>query len=269
MRAPRLYEPDLIVSAVQATVAMAALVLPLALSIELKRTIIPVSIAVPMITEIQPQPQPQPAREISELREQARQSQNQREADLARRRQEAAEREQQQEQQRQEAEQQRQEEERRAQQQAEQERAEKERAEQDAREERRQAEQRRQREVAEQQRREAAAAAKARPGLTAEQRASLIGRYTSGIKERVHRYMSNPDGISAENDIAVEVRVRLDSRGMLVATPQIERSSGLAVYDNQALRAVIRAAAGGFVLPDDPELRNEFGDLLLTIRPKK
>ena len=256
MKPPRLYEPDLIASAVQATALMLALILPLALSIELKRTIIPVSLSVPIVTEARPAPLAQPAEEISELREQLRQSQT--EADLARSRQQTKQREQQRERERLEAERQRQAEEEKRR--AEQEQAERERAEQEAREKRRKLEQQQQ-----QRRREEASVR----SLSTEQRTSLIGRYTSGIKERVHRYMSNPEGISAADGIAVEVRVRLDSRGMLVATPEIERSSGIDAYDTQAIRAIIRAAAGGFDLPDDQELRNEFGDLLLTIKPKK
>ena len=265
MSTPRLHEPDLFASAVQATVLMSALILPLALSIDLKRTIIPVSLSVPVVTEARPAPAPQPAEGISELREQVKQRQQQTEADLARRRQQAEEEERQRRQEEEERRRQQEEEDERQRRLAEEEERQLQ-AEQQERERRRQMEQRQQaeREAAERRRAEAAAGR-----LTAEQRASLIGRYTTGIRERVHRYMSNPEGIGASDDIAVEVRVRLDSRGMLAAAPVIERSSGSSAYDNQAIRAVIRAADGGFELPDDPQLRTEFGDLLLTIRPKQ
>ena len=262
MKPPRLHEPDLIASALQATALMAALILPLALSIELKKTVIPVSLSVPIVTEVRPAALPPPDQGISELHEQLQQNRAQSKADLARRRQQNKERQQQEaERQRQEAERRQAEEKR--QQEIEQEKRQRQRREQEAREKRKKLEQ-------QQRQRDAAQKKRAAPrGLSAAQRASLIGRYTSGIKERVHRYMSNPEGIDAAEKIAVEVRVRLDSRGMLVATPVIERSSGHATYDNQAIRAIIRAADGGFELPDDPELRSEFGDLLLTIRPKK
>ncbi len=97
-------------------------------------------------------------------------------------------------------------------------------------------------------------------------RASLLGRYIAGIKERVYRHMSNPEGV--DSGIAVEIRVRLNDDGTLARLPEVADGSGNAAYDTQAVRAVIRAAEGGFDLPDDSELRSEFGDLLLIITPK-
>ncbi len=108
----------------------------------------------------------------------------------------------------------------------------------------------------------AAEAARLSPAM----RASLLGRYIAGIKERVYRHMSNPEGV--DPGIAVEVRVRLNDDGTLVRVAEVADSSGNAAYDTQAVRAVIREAESGFDLPDDPELRSEFDDLLLVIAPK-
>lgn len=269
MSRPQLYEPDIVASALQAVAILALAVTPLLLSIKLRRTIIPVSLTVPLLATTPPPIEQPDVPDIKKLNEEVKQAAEQRrEAELARKAKADKKKQAEAEQLRQDeekkkheaklAEQKRQEEEARKRQQQEQQRLEQKRQKREAEQQKR---------LKDEQQRQAENQTKHENRLNEQQRASLIGRYTAGIQNRVYRRMSNPDNIAT--DIKVEIRVRLDADGKLVGTPAIERSSGNSAYDTLAVRAIIRASEGGFDLPTDPELREQFGDLILILSPKQ
>ena len=113
---------------------------------------------------------------------------------------------------------------------------------------------------------EARRQAEAEARIKAARDARLMDRYIAGIHDKVKRHMTNPEGVPT--DIKVEIRVLLQDNGTLLAVPEVEESSGNELFDEQAVRAVIRGAENGFDLPDDPELRKQFAELLLVIRPE-
>lgn len=273
-----IYEPDKYWSACQAFLIMLAMVIPMALQFEFERTL---TIAAPLEVTIVTAPpqtvfQEQQAVEIQQQLEQ--QLSRQRDAELARRR---AEELKQQEELRL-AEQRRQEEEAR--------RLEQERLAAELEQQRLLEEQQRQAEQEEQERLEqerlrqeqleadriaaekaaaeqaAALEAERLAAIKAKANAVIINRYTVGIHNQVQRHLANPDDVTA--DLLVEIKIVLGDDGHLVSTPEIINKSGHEKFDEQAIRAILQSGREGFSLPDDPELREQFREIIMIIKPK-
>ena len=270
---PVTYEPDKYWSAIQAATLLALVVIPLVLTISLRKVVINTPVTVALVTAPPPPPTPVPAPNTEAVREQIEATRrNLEQAALARQRiekveaQAAAERQRVEEQERQHREEERlQREELERQQQAE----EKKRSEEQERQ-RREEEEQRQRELEEQRQLEAQAADQRQLEVDARLKAAqderIMARYITAIHDRVKRHMTNPEGVSS--DIQVEINVPLQPDGRLAGTPKIISPSGHVQFDEQAVRAILRAAEGGFDLPPDKELRDRFDELLLIISPK-
>ena len=280
MSSASIYEPDKYLSAFQALFIMVATVFPFVINFSLDRTL---TIAQPLEVAIIAAP-PEiitPPVEVEQIKQELEQSiqRQQQQAELARRKERELE-----EQRLREEELRQQEEAKRLEEQRLQEEAEQRRKEEEARllaeaerrrleEQRLQAEQKRLEEAerieAERERREEQRKAQelARQAeLKAAANAKIMNRYISGIHNQVQRHLSNPEGVPT--GIQVEIRLSVGDDGHLVATPQTLKSSGHRPFDEQALRAILRSAEEGFDLPDDPDLRAEFSELILIIKPK-
>ena len=308
MRTTSLYEPDLLVSALQAVLLMIFFITPLLWSLNFRRTIIPVSLSVPVISASLPVVPSQTSKiaevqqELSAVKERLQQ------AEIARRKQATKDRREEEFRQREEERQQRIAEEQERQQREEELKAETKRQREEElkaeakrqheeelkaeakrqheeelkaeakrqREEELKAEAKRQREeelkeqqlaaqAANQTRRDANAAIENL--LHQQQLNNLLAIYIQRIRAQVSRYTSNPEGVP--QDIKVVARVLLNRDGTLASMPTIVESSGNAAYDDQAMRAIIRAGQDGFPIPTEPELQSEFDELLLSISPRE
>lgn len=274
-----LHEPDKNLSAVQAFLLMAALTAPLVWSVSFRTTVVtqPIVVAVVAAPPPEPEPAPQPEADLERVREQLEATRrNLEEAEVARRRaqQQAEERRREEEVRQAEEDERRREEEQARQRELEEEQRRKEAEEEKRRQaeaERRREEERRKLEEEERRRREAEEIERRRVEAEARAKAArdarLMDRHIAGIHDRVKRHLTNPEGVPS--GIQVEVRVLLQPNGTLADIPKVIEESGFEPFDDQAVRAVIRGAENGFDLPDDPELREQFDELILVITPKE
>ena len=97
--------------------------------------------------------------------------------------------------------------------------------------------------------------------------ADLQGIYKSRVIRQIENELETPPALVGRKDVVVEVRVLLHPDGELNGWPTVTRSSGFPDYDEEAIRAVLKAAP--LVIPtDEPELLHDFLRLDLDIRPK-
>ena len=272
-----LYEPDKTMSAIQAALFLGVMLVPLALSVNF-RTVVT---AEPLQVTIAPAPAPPPPQadtDVAAVREQIEAARrNLEQSEVARRRQQQELAEQRKEEAQKRAEEAKKERERiEAQRRAE---AEEQRRIAEAKKEK-ELEAKRQREL-EEQRRVEELKAKQQAQEEAEQRRlealkakqlaarndRIMARLIGAIQERVQRHVPSPDNIPS--NIQVEIKVPLQGNGRLAGLPEILSSSGYPTFDEQAVRAIIKGAEQGFEMPDDPELRKRFDELILIIKPKQ
>ena len=291
MSAAGLYEPDKNLSGVQAFLLLTVVTLPLLWSVSFRKTIIPEPIVVAIVSAPAPPVQEtQPAPDLDKVREQIEATKHNLErAEIARRRAEdLAEQQRLDEERRLEAQRERREEEeaRRQDELEERQRLEEEKqleAETESKrledeEKRRQAEAKKQLQEEEERQRETEARKRAEEEAEARRQAEvdarlksardakLMDRYMAGIHDRIKRHLTNPEGVSS--GIEVEIRVRLNQNGRLADEPEVTKVSGHEQFDEQAVRAIIRGAQVGFDMPEDKDLREQFGELILVITPE-
>ena len=97
--------------------------------------------------------------------------------------------------------------------------------------------------------------------------ADLRGVYISRIIAQIENQLATPASVVGRDDVVVEVRVLLHPDGELNGWPTVTRPSGFPDYDEEAIRAVIKAAP--LVVPTgEAELIQEFLRLDLHIRPE-
>ena len=284
-----LYEPDKAWSALQAGLFLCAMILPLALSVNF-RTVVSATPITVSITAAPTPPKQESSANVAAVREQVEAvKRNLEQAEVARRRQQQEVAEQKKEEARKRAEEARRERERidaerraeaqeqkRIAEELEQKKLEEEQKKQ--LEEQKQLEEEQKKKLAEQKRiadleakklaEEEAKLAReeqVRAKQLADRNSRIMARLINAIHDRVQRHISSPDNIPF--DIQVEIRVPLQNNGRLATTPEVIRSSGFPNFDEQAVRAIIKGAEQGFELPEDPDLRKQFDELILIIKP--
>jgi colicin import membrane protein len=95
---------------------------------------------------------------------------------------------------------------------------------------------------------------------------NLSNIYVGRIISSIDPYLITPASAQDVDNLVVVVEVLLDSGGELLGIPMVVESSGLPQYDEEAVRAVMKAAP--LPLPKERELLEEFKKLRLHISPE-
>ena len=115
------------------------------------------------------------------------------------------------------------------------------------------------------QQKEEAAQRKAQADARAKKLALVRGNYINRIVSSIEPFLITPPALRGVDNLKVIVELQLDENGYLLDNPQIYESSGEPEYDEEAIRAVLKAAP--LPMPKDPELIEEFRNLKLHITP--
>ena len=95
---------------------------------------------------------------------------------------------------------------------------------------------------------------------------NLKDSYIRRIKSKIRPHLVTPPEARGIENLEVVVEVRLNADGFLEEFPGVLEKSGVTEYDEEAMRAMLKAAP--FVMPKEPELLEEFRVLTLRITPE-
>ena len=95
---------------------------------------------------------------------------------------------------------------------------------------------------------------------------NLRESYIRRIKSKIRPHLVTPPEARGIENLEVVVEVRLNADGFLEEFPGVLEKSGVTEYDEEAMRAMLKAAP--FVMPKEPELLEEFRVLTLRITPE-
>ena len=95
---------------------------------------------------------------------------------------------------------------------------------------------------------------------------NLKDNYIRRIKSKIRPHLVTPPEARGIENLEVVVEVRLNADGFLEEFPGVLEKSGVTEYDEEAMRAMLKAAP--FVMPKEPELLEEFRVLTLRITPE-
>lgn len=95
---------------------------------------------------------------------------------------------------------------------------------------------------------------------------NLKDGYINRIIGSIEQYLITPPGAKGKDDLEVVVEVNLDVDGSVTGWPRVLQRSGVPEYDEEAVRAVMKASP--LPMPKDPELLDEFRTLKLHISPQ-
>ena len=95
---------------------------------------------------------------------------------------------------------------------------------------------------------------------------NLKNNYIRRIKSKIRPHLVTPPEARGIENLEVVVEVRLNADGFLEEFPGVLEKSGVTEYDEEAMRAMLKAAP--FVMPKEPELLEEFRVLTLRITPE-
>ena len=106
-----------------------------------------------------------------------------------------------------------------------------------------------------------------------QRRANRLGSdYGARIRARIQSYLKTPESVPKDEEIVVEIYVRLHPDGFLRGRPEVIKSSGYDEYDESAYRAVLQAVPLPVpkekFITGNSELLANFTELTLRITPQ-